>query len=304
MQIKKAERKAVKIKLAITGPSGAGKTMGGLLLAKGLADGGKVLVIDSEDGSSNLYADHRLVGLDFDVIEIEAPYSIDKYLEALKAGQDAGYEVIVMDSISHAWDAEGGLQDKKHALDMRGGNSFTNWRSITKEHELFKAKIVHSPCHIIATMRSKQEYIIEANDKGKTMPRKVGLAPVQRDGMEYEFTTVFDVAMDHKFSVSKDRTSLFDGRIEHITEKTGQEIKQWLQSGKEMALEAPKAASAQLINLDQETEIADLMNESKADVNAFLKAYGITCYAHLTQEQYLEARRKLKKKIEDSRRGA
>lgn len=240
IQIKKAERKAVKIKLAITGPSGAGKTMGSLLLAKGLANGGKVLVIDTEDGSSNLYADHRLVGMDFDVIEIDAPYTVNKYLEALQAGQEAGYEVIVIDSLSHAWEGEGGLLDKKSGLDSRGGNSYTNWAGITKEHNLFKARIVHSPCHVVVTMRSKQDYIMEANEKGKQMPKKVGLAPVQRDGMEYEFTTVFDVGMDHQFCVSKDRTALFDGRIEKITEKTGVEIRNWLSTGKEIKEEIIK----------------------------------------------------------------
>lgn len=230
--IKRAERKNVKIKLAITGPSGAGKTMGALLLAKGLREpGGKVLLIDSEKSSGSLYADNKKVGMEFDTIDIEAPYTTDKYLEALVAGQEAGYDVIIIDSITHQWEGEGGLQDKKHALDMRGGNSFTNWRGITKEHEVFKAKILQSPCHIIATIRSKQDYVMNTNDKGKQTPIKVGLAPVQRDGMEYEFSTVFDVAMDHKFTVSKDRTDLFDGRVEAITEKTGNEIRGWLATG-------------------------------------------------------------------------
>lgn len=231
IQIKKAERKSVKIKLAITGPSGAGKTMGSLLLAKGLAAGGKVLIIDSEDGSSNLYADHKLVGMDFDVIELDAPYTVTKYLQALQAGQDAGYDVIVIDSITHAWAGEGGLLDKKTSLDSRGGNSFTNWASITKEQEQFKAKIIHSSSHVIVTMRSKQEYVVEANDKGRSAPKKVGLAPIQRDGMEYEFTTVFDVSMDHSYQASKDRTGLFDGRIEKLGESTGKEIRDWLNSG-------------------------------------------------------------------------
>lgn len=232
MLIKKAERKAVKIKLAITGPSGAGKTMSSLLLAKGLANGGKILVIDSEDGSSNLYADHQLVGADFDVLEIDAPYTVAKYLQALEAAQKADYEVIVIDSITHAWAGEGGLLDKKTSLDSRGGNSYTNWASITKEQEQFKAKIIHYSAHVIVTMRSKQDYIVESNDKGRSIPKKVGLAPIQRDGMEYEFTTVFDIGMDHAYQVSKDRTGVFDGRVERITEKTGIELREWLNSGK------------------------------------------------------------------------
>jgi hypothetical protein len=229
MIINKAQRKAVKIKLAITGPSGAGKTMSALLLAKGLIDEGRILVIDSEDGSSNLYADHEITkGIDFDVLELDAPYTIQKYIQALELGQKEGYDIIIIDSISHAWAGEGGLLDKKTSLDARGGNSFTNWASITKEQELFKSKIVHSSCHVIVTMRSKQEHVIEINDKGRSAPKKVGMAAIQRDGMEYEFTTVFDTAMDHSFSVSKDRTGLFDGCIEKMSIATGERIRKWL----------------------------------------------------------------------------
>jgi len=232
MKIQKAERKAVKIKLAITGPSGAGKTMSSLLLAKGLVSGGRILVIDSEDGSSNLYADHDLLGgIQFDVIEIEAPYAVSKYLKALEMGVQEKYDAIIIDSLSHAWAGEGGLLEKKQGLDSRGGNSYTNWATITKEQELFKSRIVHCPTHVIATMRSKQDYVIEANDKGKSAPKKVGLAPIQRDGLEYEFTIVFDVGMDHQFHVSKDRTGIFDGCIERITEKTGVLVKEWLEGG-------------------------------------------------------------------------
>lgn len=234
MKIKKAERRAVKIKLAITGPSGAGKTMSSLLLARGLIDdGGKILVIDTEDGSSNLYADHDLTaGIDYDVLEIEAPYLIDKYIQAISLGEKEGYDLIIVDSITHAWAGEGGLLEKKSSLDSRGGNSYTNWSSITKEQEKFKAKLVHCNTHLIVTMRSKQDYITEANDKGKMAPKKVGLAPIQREGMEYEFTTVFDIGMDHQFTVSKDRTGLFEGKIEKITEKTGKIINEWLSAGK------------------------------------------------------------------------
>lgn len=229
MQIKKAQRKAVKIKLAITGPSGSGKTLGALLLAKGLCPSGKILVIDSEDGSSNLYADHGLTkGIDFDVIELEAPYLTKKYIEALHLGEAEGYDVIIIDSLSHAWAGEGGILDRKTAMDMRGGNSFTNWGKVTPEQEKFKSSIVHSKAHVIATMRSKQDYVMEANDRGKQAPKKVGLAPVQREGMEYEFTTVFDISMSHDFVVSKDRTGLFDGRMEKLSVKTGDEIRAWL----------------------------------------------------------------------------
>lgn len=233
MKIQKAERKAVKLKLALTGPSGAGKTMGSILLAKGLADDGKILVIDSEDGKSNLYADHALTeGIDFDVLELDAPYTVEKYVKAIEIGESHGYAVIIVDSITQEWDGQGGLLDKKAVIDARGGNSYTNFKTVTKEHESFKAKLVHCNTHLIATMRSKQDYIIEQNDKGRSAPKKVGLKPIQRDGIEYEFDIVFDATADHHVSISKDRTGLFDGYLEKITPKTGEMLREWLTSGK------------------------------------------------------------------------
>lgn len=234
MEIRKAQRKAVKIKLAITGPSGSGKTMGALLVAAGLVDGGKILVIDTEDGGADLYADHPILnGLTYDVIEIKAPYTIQKYVAALDAATNAKYDCVIVDSISHAWAGEGGLLDKKSSIDSRGGNSYTNWGPIKKEQNLFVSKIVHADYHLIATMRSKQDYVMETNDKGKQQPKKVGLAPVQNDGIEYEFTTVFDVGIDHQYQCSKDRTGLFDGMIEKLSFQTGSTIRKWM-SGKEI----------------------------------------------------------------------
>lgn len=234
MQIRKAERTAVKIKLAITGLTGSGKTMGALLLAKGLSNDGKVLIIDTENKSASLYSDHKVTKhIDYDVIDIDAPFTVDKYLKALQMGVEAGYGVIIIDSISHQWDAEGGALDKKNSLDMKGGNSFTNWGGIKKEANAFQAKILSAPVHIIVTMRSKMEYVLELNEKGRSTPRKVGLAPIQKDGIEYEFSTVFDMSMDKTYSITKDRTGLFDGRMEKITENTGKEIKEWLSTAKE-----------------------------------------------------------------------
>jgi hypothetical protein len=223
---RKAERKQAKLKLALTGPSGSGKTYSALCLASGI--GTKIAVIDTENGSASLYADR----FEFDTVNLTPPYTIQKYIDAIKAAEMAGYEVVVIDSITHAWAGEGGLLAKKEALDVRGGNSYTNWAGITKEHEQFKAVLLNTSLHLIATMRSKQDYILEQNEKGKQAPKKVGLAPIQRDGMEYEFTTVFDIAMDHNAAVSKDRTSLFDGQIFKITKDTGKVLMNWLSTAK------------------------------------------------------------------------
>jgi len=233
MTFQKAERKQHKPKLALTGPSGAGKTFSALLIASGM--GKKIAVIDTENGSASLYADMDrgpLKGLAFDVLELDPPYTIDKYVRAIEAAQAEKYDVLVVDSISHAWAGEGGLLSKKEALDQRGGNSYTNWAGITKEHEQFKARILNADVILICTMRSKQDYVLEINEKGKSAPKKVGMAPIQRDGMEYEFTTVFDLAMDHNAVASKDRTAMFDGQVFKPSKKTGEQIMSWLRGGK------------------------------------------------------------------------
>jgi hypothetical protein len=229
MQIRKAERKKAKLRLGIAAPSGAGKTYSALLLAFGL--GGKVGLIDTEHGSGDLYAN---LG-DYDIIPIEAPYTVAKYLEAVKAFEDAGYTTVIIDSLSHAWAGDGGLLDKQGKIADRGVNSFAAWRSITPEHNQLVDAMLQSPCHIIATMRAKQDYVLEINDKGKQQPKKVGLAPVQREGMEYEFTVMLDVDMNHIASASKDRTQLFDGRFFKIDQETGKELLSWLESGTDIA---------------------------------------------------------------------
>lgn len=222
----KAQRQSTFLKLAITGPSGSGKTYSSLLLASGL--GARIALLDTENGSAALYADQ----FEFDTLAMNAPYEVKKYLWAIEQAEEAGYDVMVIDSISHCWAGEGGLLEQKSVLDSRGGkqNQYTNWASITKLHEQFKARLLSSKLHLIATMRSKQEYVLEVNDQGKQIPRKLGMAPIQRDSIEYEFTIVFDLAMDHSAASSKDRTGLFDGRIFTPSKNTGEELIDWLKS--------------------------------------------------------------------------
>lgn len=226
MEIRRAERKKAKLRLGIAAPSGAGKTYSALLLAFGL--GGKVGLIDTEHGSGDLYAH---LG-EYDIIQIEAPYSVEKYMQAVAAFEAAGYTTIIIDSLSHAWAGDGGLLDKQGKMADRGTNSFAAWRTITPEHNALVDSMLKSPCHIIATMRAKQEYVLEINEKGKQTPKKVGMAPVQREGMEYEFTVMLDVDMSHVASASKDRTGLFDGQFFKINTGTGKTLLEWLDTGK------------------------------------------------------------------------
>jgi energy-coupling factor transporter ATP-binding protein EcfA2 len=233
---KKAVRSQAKLKLAITGPSGSGKTYSALRLATGL--GAKIAVLDTENGSASLYSDK----FEFDVVSIDPPFSVERYQDAIDAAEKAGYDVLILDSITHAWSGEGGLLEEKEKLDSRNRNSFGNWAHITKKHEAFKSAILHTPIHVIATMRSKQDYA-QVEENGRKVVKKLGLAPQQRDGMEYEFTVVFDVAMNHEAEASKDRTSLFTGKIFQVTEKTGQQLAEWLSSAPAPAPAKPSVAS-------------------------------------------------------------
>ena len=262
MAFHKAERRKAKLRLGITGPAGSGKTYGALLVGMGL--GGKIAMIDTENGSGDLYS-----GLgDYDVCTIEAPYTVQKYLTAIDEAEKAGYDVLIIDSLSHAWAGEGGLLDMqgKIADSSRSGNSYTAWRQVTPLHNKLVEAMLASKCHIIATMRSKTEYVQEKGDNGKTVIRKVGLAPVQRDGMDYEFGTVFDLGLNHAATVSKDRTSLFDGQVFTLSRGTGEALKKWLESGA-----APALTSEQKAPL-WKRYLAACGNNREHAMNAMLKA--------------------------------
>lgn len=225
MEIKRAERKQAVIKMGLQGVSGSGKTYSALLLAKGLVgDWNKVAVIDTENHSADLYAH---LG-DYNVVNISPPFSPAKYIEAIYLCETAGMEVVILDSISHEWDGAGGILDIHSAM---MGNSFTNWSKVTPLHNSFVNKILQSPAHIIATIRSKQDYVLSERN-GKIVPEKVGLKGVTRDGMDYEFTIVLDLDLRHNATGSKDRTGLFMDKPQFIiTEDTGRMIKNWCNAG-------------------------------------------------------------------------
>jgi len=217
----KAQKTQSRLRLAVEGPAGAGKTYSSLILAKSLSP--KVAVIDTEHGSASLYADR----FDFDVLDLRPPYTPEAYIEAIKTAQQAGYGVCVIDSLSHEWTGEGGCLSIVDAL----GKGFAGWKNVTPRHEKLINAILQSDMHIIATMRSKAEYLVETNLKGQAVPKKIGTAPVQRDSVEYEFTVVFTLNQNHYAAVSKDRTSLFDGKDFPITEDTGKALIGWLNAG-------------------------------------------------------------------------
>ena len=224
---RKAERRKAKLRLAITGPAGSGKTYGALLVAQGLG-GKRIAMIDTENGSGDLYAH---LG-EYDICCLSAPYDVRKYIQAIHDAESSGYDVIIIDSLSHAWSGEGGLLDMQGRITDNGRkNSFAAWREVTPLHNRLIDVMLGSSCHIIATMRSKTDYVQVENERGRTEIRKVGLAPVQREGMDYEFGVVFDLSITHMASVSKDRTSMFDGEVFKLSQETGAKLKTWLDSG-------------------------------------------------------------------------
>lgn len=234
-----ATRRKAKLRLAILAPAGGGKTKGALKIARGLAEWDKVYVLDSERGSASLYANDG----PFKVAELDE-YNPQKYIDGIKAAEEAGAEVIIIDSLSHAWAGTGGTLDLKGAAEAKSGNGWTAWRNVTPLHNALVEAMLQSKCHVIATMRVKMEYVQEKDVAGKTVIKKVGLQPVQREGLEYEFTTLFDVDVEHFATCAKDRTGLFDTRRFKIDESIGTELKTWLDSGADALpqQEAPKPA--------------------------------------------------------------
>ncbi|NWD84675.1 ATP-binding protein [Pseudomonas reactans] len=251
---KKAERKQAKLRLALAGPSGSGKTYSALLLAQGL--GGRIAVLDTEHGSASLYADL----VDFDAMELHAPYSPERYIEVIVAAEQAGYDTLIIDSYSHEWTGSGGCleQNETVAHQKFRGNTWAAWNETTPRHRKLTDKILTSSMHIICTMRSKTETV---QGEGKKI-LKLGMKSEQRDGTDYEFTVVLDLTHDgHTATASKDRTKLFD-QPELISANTGARLLAWLNSG----LNPEDRAKEQLVDA-----IADIANAP--DMAALESAY-------------------------------
>jgi hypothetical protein len=222
MLIQKAKRNNIRLKIGLSGASGYGKTYSALLLAHGITgDWTKIAVIDTENGSSNLYAH---LGR-FNVIKLEPPYSPEIYIKAIRACEYASIEVIIIDSISHEWKGSGGCLE----IHRNMGGRFQDWGKVTPRHQLFINNILQSNCHIITTVRRRIEYVMDTDEKGKMKVTKLGTKEETRNGFEYELTVNFEfLNANHQVKATKDRTGLFDNRAEFIINiATGHELVSW-----------------------------------------------------------------------------
>jgi hypothetical protein len=257
---KKAERKQSKLRLAICGCSGSGKSYSSIMIAKGLcsnsSSGSKIAVIDTESGSSELYSHIA----DYDVAVLTPPFTPQRYIDLIHTAEKAGYSTLIIDSLSHAWQGAGGILEMHDKATTGRTNSFAAWGVVTPLHNALVEAILSSPLHIIATMRTKTAYEV-VSENGRTKVNKLGLAPVQRENMEYEFTVVFDLLADsHTANVSKDRTGLFTNQQQfQPSEATGKKLLQWLESGTDQNAESNKL----LTNLQSQISSADTLSKLK-----------------------------------------
>lgn len=227
MKLQKASRKQVKLRLGLSGASGFGKTYSALLLAYGMTnDWSKIAVIDTENESASLYAH---LG-EFNTIPLPAPYTPERYIEAVRACEDAGVEIIIIDSITHEWNGKGGCLDIQTAL----GGKYQDWAKVTPRHQSFVDAVLQSKCHVITTVRRKQDYDM-VKEGNKTTVVKMGTKEETREGFEYELTVNFEFLNDkHLVKASKDRTGLFSDKPEFvISEETGKTILQWCLTGED-----------------------------------------------------------------------
>lgn len=263
----KAVKQEAKLRLAIAGPSGAGKTYTALTIAKKLAGDGKVALVDTEHGSASKYADL----FEFDTLNIDPPFHPKRFIEAIRDAQNGGYSVIVLDSLSHAWSGTGGILDLvDQAATRLKGNSFAAWKEGTPIYNDLIDGIIRSDIHVVATMRSKQEYVQSQDENGKKKVEKLGMSPIQRDGFEYEFDVVFNMDTDNNAVVTKTRCPALAGSvIRKPSDEVAEILQNWLHGAKveemtvEFAREMKTGKGTRFAELTAD-QLTELKNHPKA----------------------------------------
>lgn len=259
----KATKKQAKARVAISGPAGSGKTFTALTLATSMCQ--RVAVIDTEHGSASKYADR----FDFDVLELD-DFHPNNYIQAIQAAEAAGYDGLVIDSISHEWSGKNGCLElvEMYAKRNKGGNKFAAWADVTPLHNAFIEAIHSARMHVFATMRAKMDYIQTEDNRGKTIIQKVGMAPITREGVEYEFDIVGEMDLEHNLVITKSRCLALADKVFH---KPGKEladaIKAWLSDG---APESVQHGAAVTISVPEKTQMVTQVVNGHANGNGSL----------------------------------
>jgi hypothetical protein len=275
MNLTNACRKKVKMKMAIQGPSGSGKTIGSILVAKGLCDDwDSVAVIDSENHSASLYSN---IGR-FKVLNITAPFTPEKYIEAINICARAGMQVIIIDSVSHLWDGSGGVLDIHNSM---AGNSFANWSKVMPRFNAFVQAVLQVDSHVICTFRTKQDYVL-VEKNGRQVPEKVGLKSITKEGMDYEFTLVFDLDIKHHAVATKDRTGLFmDKPDTKLSSLIGEMISNWCNEGEEKVDLISRVNSCKTIG--ELLELYEMFPDSQNEYQAIFRAKKVQLQQKINQ---------------------
>ena len=305
LTFKKAKREQVRIKVSIAGPAGSGKTLSSLLMAYGIVRSEhpeltesqvweRICVIDTENGSGSLYVGKQVgpttIG-EYNTIDLTPPFEPAVFVDAIHMAEAHSMDVIIIDSLSHAWAGEGGALDMQGKVAARSNNSYTAWRTVTPEHNKLVDAMLQSNAHVIANMRAKMDYQQITGSDGKKQIKALGMGVVMRDGIEYEFTVSFMLDYDHVANATKDRTGMFDGRYFTIDANTGKQMYEWLSTGAapEPKKEIPAPAPAPVApdeQIQKAVNLIDALAKEKVTDDASKKAVAALCKEVLGQANY------------------
>lgn len=271
-QAKKAIRRQLKVKIALIGPSGSGKTYSALKLAKGF--GGKILLGNTEGDRGYIYADE----FEYDIVDLQPPFTPEQFIELINYAEKNDYNTLIIDSGTHEWSGRGGMLEMHSKIP---GNSYVAWSKLTPRHNDFVDKQLYSKCHIINCLRGKDQYVLEENEKGKQAPKKVGLGADQRANYEYEMMAALMIDQQtHTFTAVKDNTHLFENRFDVLTEKDGENLLKWAESGEEVLELINKEQTNQLVAASKENAL------SSEDMKSLIGwKYSISSSKDLTKAQ-------------------
>lgn len=282
LKVEKAQREKLKLPILLQGVSGSGKTLSALLLAYGIVEAMfpgasqeelwmKVGVIDTEHRRASLYVNSEKAGQfigEFQVVNLPEPFSVDRYEEGFYLLVNAGCEVVIMDSVSHNWEGEGGILDEHTRL----GGQFNNWKDVKPIEKRFRRLAMHDQVHVISTARVKQDYIVEPNEKGKMAPRKIGLKMIQKDNLEYEFAVSFRIEQGAVAYPMKDNSGIFE-TPRQLTAEDGRKLYEWSEIGIDVAKiererrekeERERMAMAAWITGQNEPRVQMIVNQAQA----------------------------------------